>query len=261
MYYREIEPSQDLRDTIVSFWEFAVPVGSPSPIAHEIMPDGCVSLFYIRNLDRGVHIAGLSGLYLEAVTKPVGAGDIFWGMRISPAALADVLGGDSRALFQKSYFGPGPFPHLLDGTAEELAAAADLEEARDVFEKRIRASLIGRPTTDAKMVEAIRLIEETRGEIRVDDLAEKLVLSTRQFQRKFQMSSGLTPKQYIRTRRIRAAAVHLVENREQSWAGTAAELGFADQSHLTHEFTALTSRSPNSFARKLSHIRHGRLVK
>ncbi|HRH42035.1 MAG TPA: helix-turn-helix domain-containing protein, partial [Pyrinomonadaceae bacterium] len=88
-----------------------------------------------------------------------------------------------------------------------------------------------------------------------------LNLSTRQLERRFKASSGLSPKQFARTRRIRATAVDLVENNKQNWANRAAEIGFADQAHLTREFVSVTKRSPNSFAEKVKQIKHGNLVK
>lgn len=44
-------------------------------------------------------------------------------------------------------------------------------------------------------------------------------------------------------------------------ATRAAEFGFADQSHLTHEFSRLTGRAPNSFAATIERIEHGDLIK
>lgn len=105
------------------------------------------------------------------------------------------------------------------------------------------------------------MIEETNGEIKISALAEKLNLSPRQLERRFKKSSGLPPKQFARTRRIRAAAIDLVENKKINWANRAAEMGFADQAHLTHEFVSVTKRSPNSFAEKVKEIEHGNLIK
>jgi transcriptional regulator GlxA family with amidase domain len=58
-----------------------------------------------------------------------------------------------------------------------------------------------------------------------------------------------------------AAAVSLVEETEMNWANRAAAMGFADQAHLTHEFSTLTGRSPNSFAERVKKIEYGKLVK
>lgn len=261
MFYREVAPSDDLRPFVLSFWEFAVPSDAPSVIAHEIFPDGCVSLFYIRNLSRSLHIVGVSRLHLETVTKPVMPGDTFWGMRISPAACSRILKMDAGEMLNAGMGRRIEIPHLSDGLAEKLKAAKSFDNAISIFEDRLREIIADGEYCDLQIAEAVRLIEDAHGEIRVDLLAKVLGLSTRQFQRRFKASSGLSPKQYIRTRRIRATAVNLVEKRDQNWADRAAELGFADQSHLAHEFVSVTKRSPNTFAEKVRKIKHGNLVK
>jgi len=114
---------------------------------------------------------------------------------------------------------------------------------------------------DPMVAEAVRFIEHDSGEIRISELARRLDVSTRQLQRRFKSSTGLSPKQFARIRRIRATAIVLVENDRVSWADRAADMGFADQSHMTHEFKSVTKRSPNSFAEKIGKIDHGDLVK
>jgi transcriptional regulator GlxA family with amidase domain len=116
-------------------------------------------------------------------------------------------------------------------------------------------------TFDEKVFEAIELIDLTSGEIRIAELAERVGLSARQLERRFKKASGLSPKQYSRTRRIRAAAVHLVEQSQLNWAERAAETGFSDQAHLVHEFVSVTKRSPRDFADKVRQISHGKLLK
>lgn len=261
MFYREIAPSDDLKPFVLSFWEFTVPTEAPSPIEHEIFPDGCISLFYIRNLSRDLHRVGISGLQLETIMKPVSAGDTFWGMRISPAACSAILKIDPGKMLRVSVAGAAECPHLTNRLTEKLAAANGFDDAISIYEGRLRDLITGGKYCDPQIVEAVRLIENAPGEIRVNTLAAGFSLSTRQFQRRFKASSGLTPKQYIRARRMRATAVNLVEQRGQKWADRAAELGFSDQAHLAHEFVSLTKRSPNSFAEKVRKIDHGNLVK
>jgi transcriptional regulator GlxA family with amidase domain len=86
-------------------------------------------------------------------------------------------------------------------------------------------------------------------------------LSVRQFERRFKQSSGLTPKQYARARRIRATAISLVADPTLNLARRAAAMGFTDQSHLTHEFVFITGGSLNSFAEKVKQIEYGNLIK
>ncbi|CAN5449592.1 hypothetical protein BH10ACI2_BH10ACI2_18000 [soil metagenome] len=261
MRYREIAPPKDLQNVILSYWEFAIPDDAQSPIEAEVFPDGCVSLFYIRNIVRGIHIAGLSGLYLESIARPVFAGDTIWGVRLSPAAATIILRTDASQMVDRSVFEQDSFPHLLIGLATLLQRSKTFEEAVTIFESRLRDVMLGVDGLDDEVAEAVRTIDERFGEIRVGELAKTLGLSTRQFQRRFKASSGLSPKQYIRARRIRAVAVHLVEREGYNLADRAAEFGFADQSHMSHEFSVVTKRSPNSFARNVAKIDHGNLVK
>ena len=107
----------------------------------------------------------------------------------------------------------------------------------------------------------MRIIEENAGEVKISEIANLIGLSVRQLERRFRKSAGLTPKQFARARRIRAAAVSVVEETEMSWANRAAAMGFSDQAHLAREFSSVTGRSPNSFAERVKKIEHGKLVK
>jgi len=107
----------------------------------------------------------------------------------------------------------------------------------------------------------VKIIEANRSEVRISEVAAAVNLSVRQLERRFRCSTGLSPKQYARARRIRATAINMLEETEVNMASRALEMGFTDQSHLTHEFSTLTGRSPNSFAKRVKRIEHGELVK
>lgn len=260
--YREIAPTARLEPYILSFWEFAVGSELGASIDFETFPDGCSSLFYYRNPARNINVIGITGLNLETVKRPVFARDRFWGMRISPASCSAILQTDPAALVRfDGLKNESDFPQLVGGLLAELSSAIEFKDFVSICEDRIAGLIDAGCPYDEKVAEATRIIAASPGEIRVDQLAKTLDLSTRQLQRRFKASSGLSPKQFIRTRRLRATAVQLVENQDQNWAERAAELGFADQAHLTHEFVSITNRSPGSFAANLSGVVHGELVK
>ncbi|MEP6902239.1 MAG: helix-turn-helix domain-containing protein [Actinomycetota bacterium] len=261
MSYREMAPSTDVSHLVFSFWEFSTATEDFGSIQHEIFPDGCISVFYHRNDNFNLKQIAFNGLNLESVTTPIFPNDIFWGMRISPAACANIL-RDNLANFKLvEIVEAGRFPHLTDGLLEKLNDCENLDEAVIVYEKHLKELNFNQNFYDEKVAQAVKIIEQTSGEIKVAELAEELNLSVRQLERRFKTCSGLSPKQFARTRRIRATAVDLVKNNDMNWANRAAEMGFADQSHLTHEFVSVTKRSPNSFAEKVSQIKHGNLVK
>ena len=258
MFYREIAPPPHLRDLIFSFWEFLGPEASSAPVVNDVFPDGCVSLFYFRNSITGLNHVGLTPLHLKTIARPISAGDIFWGMRISPAACASVLTTDPGAMRVDQQYSPGQFPHLTAGVADLLENARSLEDAIPVFESRMEALSV---EIDDRLAAAVRAITDNDGEIKIEHLGRMVGLSTRHLQRLFKASSGMSPKQFARIRRIRAAASILVDGKPVNWADRALEMGFSDQSHLTNEFSSVTKSSPIAFARKIRSIKHGTILK
>lgn len=78
------------------------------------------------------------------------------------------------------------------------------------------------------------------------ELAAQAGLSVRAFERRFQQSFHVTPQHYIRRLRIRMACRALVFT-DRPLADVAIECGFADQSHLGHEFRRQTGRTPGAY--------------
>ncbi len=261
MFYREIPASPKILHLVLSFWEFLAKGKNHEQTIHEVFPDGCISLFYYGNENADVNLLFVNNLSLETVKTRIFANDVYWGMRFSPAACAKILRANPSEIQSQALIESKIFSHITGGLLEKLIHCRNFEEAIKIYEAQIKSLQITCDETDEKTAEVVKIIEENRGEIRVSKIAKAVHLSTRQLERRFKKSAGLSPKQYARTRRIRATAVNLVEAGEMNWASRAAEMGFADQAHLTHEFSTLTGRSPNSFAEKVKRIEHGELVK
>src|SRR5205085_753075 len=153
-------------------------------IEHEIFPDGCISLFYHRNEKFKLRRLAFNGLNLESVTVPVFPTDTFWAMRISPASCANVL-RENPAIFRHE-----KLSHLTEGLLEKLNFCESFDEAIEVFENHLQSLNFGPEAADEKVLEALKIIEETGGEIKIAGLAERLNLSTRQFERRFKSVSG-----------------------------------------------------------------------
>jgi AraC-like DNA-binding protein len=260
-HYREILPPVDLEHLVLSFWEFTVDAEAGGPLDHEIFPDGCISLLYRRNRRMGFSVLVTTGLHTRSITVPVFGGDVFWGLRLSPAAAGRVLGFDPGAMEKHLWEGIEPEYGIFDAAfLSKLAGCEDLESAGEVFASRLRARAIRPDDIDRKVQAAVALIEQSAGEVRVAAIAAAVDLSLRQFERRFKRSGGLSPKQYARNRRLRAAAAVLAGHDKVNWAERAAAMGFADQAHLAHEVSSITGNSPKTLARKVKKIDHGTLV-
>jgi AraC-like DNA-binding protein len=77
-------------------------------------------------------------------------------------------------------------------------------------------------------------------------LAHLSQMSVRTFERNFQSAFHLTPQKYLRNLRLRIASHSLVYT-NLPLAQVAAECGFADQSHFTHEFRRHFGRTPGEY--------------
>jgi AraC-like DNA-binding protein len=125
---------------------------------------------------------------------------------------------------------------LLRGALEQLVAQRDparLAEARGV-------------------VAVAALAERDRSVCRVEQLATAAGTSVRTLQRLFDEHVGVSPSFVIRRWRIieaaEAARAALDGDAQwRGWAAVAAELGYADQAHLTRDFRRHLGTSPSSY--------------
>ncbi|WP_232519950.1 helix-turn-helix domain-containing protein [Actinosynnema pretiosum] len=96
----------------------------------------------------------------------------------------------------------------------------------------------------------MELIESSPGLTRVDAVARELGVGVRSLQRLFAEHVGVGPKWVVRRYRLREATDRLAAGGRIAWAELAAELGYADQGHLTRDFTEVFGEPPTTYARR-----------
>ncbi|WP_406284198.1 DUF6597 domain-containing transcriptional factor [Embleya sp. NBC_00896] len=84
---------------------------------------------------------------------------------------------------------------------------------------------------------------------RVDDLAEEVGMSVRRLQRLFAEYVGVGPKWVLRRARLQEVAERAERSAGIDWAAVAADLGYADQAHLTRDFTATVGTAPDRYSK------------
>jgi AraC-like DNA-binding protein len=97
----------------------------------------------------------------------------------------------------------------------------------------------------AEMVDQIRTDVELR---RVTALAEVFGVPERRLQRLFAEYVGVSPKWVLRRARLLEAARRADAGDVVDWAALALDLGYADQAHLTRDFTATLGMPPAKYA-------------
>lgn len=93
---------------------------------------------------------------------------------------------------------------------------------------------------------AIRSIN-TQHQIKIEDLAENVCLSYKQFSRIFAQHVGMGPKEFTRIVRFHRALYTLQRDVNINLTELTYKCGFYDQSHLIREFKNLSGYTPNEY--------------
>ncbi|MBO9153344.1 AraC family transcriptional regulator [Chitinophaga sp. GCM10012297] len=93
--------------------------------------------------------------------------------------------------------------------------------------------------------EAVRVIKQQNGLLKVKALADSLHISQDAFEKRFRSHTGATPKQFASIIRLK----NLIDKfpTYSSLTDAAYEAGYFDQSHFIKDFKAFTGRTPKDF--------------
>lgn len=195
---------------------------------------------------------------------------------VDTGRFATVLAGSGRALgimFRPAGFHPflgEPLGMLTDRTIalSRIATLAHLEGILTplVADLTVPAAVLGETAdsaltplipTDPQGCEATaewaELAVRDRSLTRVEELASAAGVSVRTLQRAFTEHIGIGPKWFLRRYRIYEAGEQVARHAHVDWAGLAADLGYADQSHLTRDFVAAFGLPPAQYAAMSAH--------
>lgn len=99
------------------------------------------------------------------------------------------------------------------------------------------------PTVD----QCLQLMDASKGQLSVRQLALKLGVSNRHLTRRFQNAVGLSPKEFGRISRFLNVIRCIRECEPRSLTETAVECGYFDQAHFNHEFREMAGMAPREF--------------
>jgi AraC-like DNA-binding protein len=256
--YAESLCAEPLRRWLWNYWEFKVSAEARGRLPHHVPPDGCTVIMVASH--RGQGKAMTSGPWLEPLVVPVAPGSHYWGVRCRPEAGALVLGTEPERLVNRTQPVMVFSPSLANEFQDAIPGVASYGDAVAAMDRIFAIHLRGVPEPDAVVQGAVNDLVAERGETSIGMLAARLDISARTLRRRFRAATGLTPKQFARICRFRAAAVTLVEQQRPEWARLASGAGFADQAHMIHEFKDLIGLTPEDLGAAVRRTSHGDLV-
>lgn len=271
--YRELAPTPELRSQVRSYYSFVpgaaewrgrravtrqVRFTLDDSFCSPLFADGQASL--VVDLGRTCHVATgwTSGTAVQAraigplqtVGSPAGTcHSEMIGVYFEPGATSALLQAplveltDHVVELQQLWGAPGA--HLAEDLAE-LDEAGRVDRLEAVLLERVRRA----PTLHLR-VDVIGLARWARAEptlLTVGRLAEAAGVSRQHLTRLFRPTIGVSPKRYCRLARFQAGLAFAGAGPGVNWAEVAAELGYADQSHMIAEFRELSGLTPDALA-------------
>ena len=229
-----LQTSAPLQPVVEAIW-----ISNPrADFECEVVPDGTVDLCFACS-DTEVQTV-LLGPATRFSTFRMKAGVFHICVRFRPGVGALLLGRKAYTLTD-SYI---PFQFPEDFNLERLLENKDLSSRRLLIECFVGRLLIrDYPRPPLYLSQAIRLIHEMNGDVRIHDIARRLSVSLRQLERSFLETVGMGPKLYARIARVRAAWSYVKTHPQSGCADVAAQYGFADQAHLIKEMHSVLGRS------------------
>jgi AraC-like DNA-binding protein len=235
--YAEFSPRAELSGLVACTWERAVsPTGAPP--ATRVLPDGCMDIVW---RDGELFVAGPDS---EPFMSPSPPGATIVGLRLRPG-----IGGHAFGIPAGELHGARISLEALWGSRgaelrERIADAATARRRRHVLEEAMltRLSRLGEP--DPLVLAATRRLGLPGS--RVASLSAALATSERQLLRRFKQAVGYGPKtldRVLRFQRLLSRAPALAAG-DEGLARVAAELGYADQAHLSRECLRLSGLTP-----------------
>lgn len=205
---------------------------------YSIWPDGTIDVVVtVGATDLRTEIFGST---TSRADLPLAIGSHYLGIRFRPGQSRHFLDIPASALTDCVQPVDGAF--FLD--ASEVAELISMNGLFARLDTILLGHLRRRPPHHSQMDDVIRHIETTRGSLRISQLVDMYGRSSRQFERQFLAVVGLPAKLFAEINRFQHAAT-LLAHTTLPLAQIASELGYADQSHLTHEFSRFSEMPPS----------------
>lgn len=132
---------------------------------------------------------------------------------------------------------------------EEKLIIATTDKQRVKIVEQFLVSQLKGIQADKLVVEAVKLIYQTNGTIRIKELNEKLCISQSPFEKRFRKVVGTTAKKFASIVRFNTVLDNL--NATKTLIEICYENNFFDQAHFIKDFKQFTGDTPENFKRLL----------
>ena len=255
--YREYEVHPTLAPFVKCIWSQESDQAIFDAGRERILPDSCIELvIHFRDPFLTGFADGTSALQPQAFV----VGQMKRYLEIEPAGRIGLIAVRFRARGAYLFF-QKPLSEVASGIVdlqeiwkdrtreltERMALAGSMTARVRLIEETLLALLCKSGCYDVTVDRCLQLIERSRGQVNVAQLAGNLGVSARQLTRRFQQTVGLSPKEFARVSRFLHVVRCLSAREPRTLTETALACGYFDQAHFNHEFREMAGMTPGEF--------------
>jgi AraC-like DNA-binding protein len=241
--YTEIPPAEHLKDFIDMYWIMETEA-LYQPAEVRLYADGTTDIFVNMGSTRPL-----------LNNKPLLPGTIYFGGTMTTSSLIQRL---PNSVFIGIRFKPGGFAFFyklpLQELTDEIIEFPDrfLYDLLDVDNKvtdRLNDFFTRKIRNTYNLLPLAKTVENHRGKITVDYLAEKHHVTNRTLERMFNEHMGITPKEFIKVIRFQQVLKRIrKKDFKESLSQLAYEMGYYDHAHLTNDVKRYSGFNPTTLA-------------
>lgn len=191
-------------------------------------------------------ITGISGTY-KVFRNSAGIGTIL--VFFTEVGFTHFASLPTNELFNQSISLDHVFDKNTIAEIEERLASVTTDRQRIQVVEKFMLSQLKDIQSDKLIVEAVKLIYQSKGTVRIKELNEKLFISQSPFEKRFRKIVGTTPKKFASIIRFNAILDNLSEAKPLT--EICYENNFFDQAHFIKDFKQFTGDTPENFKRFL----------
>jgi len=179
------------------------------------------------------------------------------GIQFRPGGAFPFLGMPASEVAHRTHSLDDIWPAHAALIREQLLASSSVNAMFSVLERALLSRLKRAPFLHPAVAFAAVKLSRPAGNVRVQDVIDRVGMSSRHLKELFRQQTGLAPKAFQRVRRFQHVLQALRRNSEEQGASLAAQCGYYDQAHFIHDFKHFSGMTPSDYVTVATpHLNH-----
>ncbi|MEO1435591.1 MAG: helix-turn-helix transcriptional regulator [Bacteroidota bacterium] len=239
--YQEIQASKPLSGIIDAFWTYS---NNPTDERFKVLPDTCAD--FIFDLQRNQ--AFVSGVMTRFQCRELSKGTQLLGIRFKAEQVKSLIKVPLCELTNRRIELSEVSLIWNASRRDQLLEAESISKQIRFLDNWLSTAFEQVDQPQDSLVRSIATgIRQSKGRIKVKEIAASNFISLRQLQRRFKKQLGLTVKEFTSLVRFTQAQKIISSRPSESLSTIAFEAGYFDQAHMTKTFQQIAGETPSAF--------------